>query len=158
MGCLRCPTRVGETAAFGSVNKKIGAPAASQMVLITSTGHENSEYMLSFEIGQRERGFYSRRTESQSDSHPVPYYNVDIVSSCLQNYYSILYIYIYSCGLQLPQFSSEVMEASTVYWMFFLSSVEVISWILMQVMLKKVKKSPIMLDTPAPTEFGTTDL
>ena len=35
--------------------------------------------MLGFEIGQRESGFYSERTESQTEScqHPVPYYNID---------------------------------------------------------------------------------
>ena len=30
-------------------------------------GHEDSEYVLSFEIGQRESGFYSERTNRQSD-------------------------------------------------------------------------------------------
>ena len=37
--------------------------------------------MLSFEIGLRESGFYSERTESQTEScqHPVPYYNIDNV-------------------------------------------------------------------------------
>ena len=31
--------------------------------LFTSAGHENSEYVLGFEIGQQEGGFYSRRTD-----------------------------------------------------------------------------------------------
>ena len=41
--------------------------------------HEDSEYVLGFEIGQRKSGFYSEQTESQTDritesqSHPVPY-------------------------------------------------------------------------------------
>ena len=40
--------------------------------------------MLSFEIGQRESGFYSERTDRQTDritespNHPVPYYYIDI--------------------------------------------------------------------------------
>ena len=35
--------------------------------------------MLSFEIGQRESGFYSERTDRQTESpnHPVPYYHID---------------------------------------------------------------------------------
>ena len=45
--------------------------------------------MLGFEIGQRESGFYSERTESQTDrqtescQHPVPYYNIDSRNSRL---------------------------------------------------------------------------
>ena len=36
--------------------------------------------MLGFEIGQRESGFYSERTESQAESHshPVAYLNIDV--------------------------------------------------------------------------------
>ena len=50
-----------------------------QMVLKLLQGFEDSEYVLSFEIGQREGGFYSARTDTQSESqtdeqtHPVPY-------------------------------------------------------------------------------------
>ena len=33
-------------------------------------GHEDSEYMLSFEIGQRESCFYDGRTDGHT--HPVP--------------------------------------------------------------------------------------
>ena len=42
--------------------------------------------MLSFEIGQRERGLYSERTDRQnhrqteSCQHPVPYYNIDNIT------------------------------------------------------------------------------
>ena len=43
-----------------AVNKIFGAP---QMVLKLLQGHEDSEYVLSFEIGQREDGFYSGRTD-----------------------------------------------------------------------------------------------
>ena len=63
--------------------KKIGVPAAPQVVLSLPQGHEGSEYMLSFEIGQREGGFYSGRTDGQTDTqtdtqkHPVPYSNID---------------------------------------------------------------------------------
>ena len=39
-----------------------GVPAAP-IVLKLPQGHEDSEYVLSFEIGQRESGFYSERTE-----------------------------------------------------------------------------------------------
>ena len=70
-----------ETAAFGSVSlalpsaernkKKIGAPKVPPMVLRLPQGHEDSEYALSFEIGQWESGFYSERTDGQS--HPVRY-------------------------------------------------------------------------------------
>ena len=38
-------------------------------------GHTDSEYGLSFEIGQREGGFYSGRTDLQN--HPVLYSNID---------------------------------------------------------------------------------
>ena len=34
------------------------------MVFKLPQGHEDSEYVLSFEIGQREGGFYSARTDS----------------------------------------------------------------------------------------------
>ena len=38
-------------------------PSLPQLVLKLPWGHENSEYVLSFEIGQRESGFYSGRTD-----------------------------------------------------------------------------------------------
>ena len=69
------------TAAFGAhltsemvliaVKKKFKIPTVPQVVLKLSQGHVNSKYVLSFEIGQREGGFYSGRTDRQS--HPVPY-------------------------------------------------------------------------------------
>ena len=37
------------------------------MVLKLPQDHEDSEYMLKFEIGQREGGFYSTRTDTQTD-------------------------------------------------------------------------------------------
>ena len=37
-----------------------------QMVLKLPQGHEDSEYVFSFEIEQRERGFYSERTDRQN--------------------------------------------------------------------------------------------
>ena len=51
------------------------------MVLKLPHGYEDSEYMLSFEIGQRESGFYSERTDTQTDgqSHPVPYSQYGLV-------------------------------------------------------------------------------
>ena len=45
------------------------------MVLKLPQDHEDSEYVLSFEIGQREGGFYSGRTDTQN--HPVPHSNID---------------------------------------------------------------------------------
>ena len=50
-------------------------PSAPPMVLKLHLCHEDSEYVLGFEIKQRESGFYSERTESQteSQSHPVLY-------------------------------------------------------------------------------------
>ena len=69
--------------------KKNGAPQVSGTSGAPFRGHlqrlkwflkldpcnEDSEYMLDFEIGQRESGFYSERTELQteSQSHSVPY-------------------------------------------------------------------------------------
>ena len=49
MGRLWCP--------------KFWAPAASHSFKKLSQGHEDSEYVLSLEIGQRESGFYSERTD-----------------------------------------------------------------------------------------------
>ena len=52
--------RIRETlAALPSVYKNIRARAAPQMVLKLPHGHEDSEYVLSFEIGQREGGYFS---------------------------------------------------------------------------------------------------
>ena len=67
-----------ETAAFGGVSLALGGSAdfggvsaqykniwratAPQMVLTLPHGHEGSEYVLSYEIGQQEGGFYSGRT------------------------------------------------------------------------------------------------
>ena len=48
--------------------KKIGAPAAPHSLKILPQGHEDFEYMLSFEIGQRESGLYSERTDRQTES------------------------------------------------------------------------------------------
>ena len=55
----------------------------TQNGLKTSEGHEDSEYVLSFEIGQRKGGFYSGRT----DRHTEPPSNAlvyDIVSIILE--------------------------------------------------------------------------
>ena len=41
-------------------------PSAPQMVLKLHLCHEDSEYVLSFEIGQREGGFYRTRTDTPS--------------------------------------------------------------------------------------------
>ena len=38
------------------------------MVLKLPQGHEGSEYVLSFEIGQREGGFNSARTDGETDT------------------------------------------------------------------------------------------
>jgi len=42
---------------------EIEAPAAPRMVLLLPQGHEDSECVLSFEIGQREGGFYNRHID-----------------------------------------------------------------------------------------------
>ena len=53
------------------------------MVLKLPQSHEDSEYVLSFEIGQREGGFYSARTDRHTDrhiegeNHTVTHYNTD---------------------------------------------------------------------------------
>ena len=63
------------SAAFGggeSGMKEFRVPSAPQMVLILRQGHEGSEYVLSFEIGQRESGFYSARTDTQNHKHTEP--------------------------------------------------------------------------------------
>ena len=60
-----------ESAAFGSVSKTLNffcVPILTQMVLELPLYHEGSEYVLSFEIGQRQGGFYSRRTDTPSTS------------------------------------------------------------------------------------------
>ena len=57
--------------AFGGGKKKIGAPLAPQIDLNLPQGHEDSEYVLSFEIEQQEGGFYSARPDTQN--HPLPY-------------------------------------------------------------------------------------
>ena len=38
------------------------------MVLKLPQGHEGSKYVLSFEIGQREGGFYSEQTDTRTDT------------------------------------------------------------------------------------------
>ena len=42
------------------------------MGLILPQGHEDSKFVLSFEIEQREGDFYSERTESQTDRVTEP--------------------------------------------------------------------------------------
>ena len=46
------------------------------MVLKLPQGHEDSEYVPIFEIGQRKGGFYSERTESQTDRVTEPFSTV----------------------------------------------------------------------------------
>ena len=41
------------------------------MVLKLPQGHEDSEYVLSFEIGQREGGFYSARTDTHRQTDRI---------------------------------------------------------------------------------------
>ena len=58
----------------GQKKKEIGAPSAPQNLnaLKLPLGHEDSEYMLSFEIGQREGGFYSAKIDTQTDRITEP--------------------------------------------------------------------------------------
>ena len=44
--------------------------------------HEDSKYVLGFEIGQRESGFYNERTESQTD---VPSSTVLVYRFCMKH-------------------------------------------------------------------------
>ena len=43
------------------------APTVLQMILKLPQGHEDSEYVLTFEMGQREGSFYSRRTDIHTE-------------------------------------------------------------------------------------------
>ena len=43
-------------------------PSMPQMVLKLLLCHEDSEYVLSFEIGQREGGFYSAQTDRHTET------------------------------------------------------------------------------------------
>ena len=56
----------GKLAAFLLKKKQFGAPMAPQMVLKLPQSHEDSEHVLSFEIGQREGGFCKTRTDPPS--------------------------------------------------------------------------------------------
>jgi len=80
------PESILETAAFGdgkrkeekkigAKKKKIGTTSVPHSFKDFPQGHEDSEYELSFEIGQWESGFYSERTDriTKSPNHPVPY-------------------------------------------------------------------------------------
>ena len=54
-------------AAFGGgekINKKLGC---LWLPLLLPQGHEDSEYVLSFEIGFREGSFYSAQTDRQTE-------------------------------------------------------------------------------------------
>ena len=50
-------------------------------------GYEDSDYVLSFEIGQREGGFYSTRTDTQTDRR------TDTPSTVFV--YRYIYMYVY---------------------------------------------------------------
>ena len=63
----------------GKKIKKVVAPSAPQMVLNLPQGHEDSEYVLSFKIGQRKSDFYSGRTDRQS--YPVRYFSIYILET-----------------------------------------------------------------------------
>ena len=60
--------------------KSFGAPPAPQIILNIPQSHEDSEYVLSFEIGQREGGFYSGRTDTQTETqnHRTTQYRISI--------------------------------------------------------------------------------
>ena len=49
------------------------------MVLKHPQCHGGSEYVLSFEIGQWEGGFYSERTNTHTHPHTLGNYNIDIL-------------------------------------------------------------------------------
>ena len=85
----RFPRPPGECRLRGCSKKKIGAPAAAQMVLNLPQGPEDSEYVLSFEIGQREGGFYSARTDTPST---VLVYRYDLLN--WSTYFDCMYIFL----------------------------------------------------------------
>ena len=62
-------------AAFSGDKKKMGHHRRPKWFYILDPCHEGYEYVLGFEIEQRESGFYSERTESPTESqrHPLPY-------------------------------------------------------------------------------------
>ena len=57
---------------FSGGKEKIGPPSAPQIVLRLPQGHEDSEYVLSFEIGQREVISIAHE-QTGGQNHPVPY-------------------------------------------------------------------------------------
>ena len=67
----------------GKIHGPIGTPSLPKMVLNLPQGYDDSEYVLSFEIGQRESGFYRTQTDGRTDrktdgqTHSVPYSNID---------------------------------------------------------------------------------
>ena len=60
--------------------------SAPQVILKIPRGHENSEYALSFEIGQRESGFYSEQTDRIAETSST----VLVYSRSLAHYNSLL--------------------------------------------------------------------
>ena len=67
------------------------------MVLRLPQGHEGSEYVLSFEIGQREGGFYSTRTDTPTDRHTEPPSSALVYRLC--NIYFLHYFLRINCSL-----------------------------------------------------------
>ena len=59
----------GETAPSAAVKQKKNLGRLQRPIVLKELplGHVDSNYVLSFEIGQRESGFYSERTESQTE-------------------------------------------------------------------------------------------
>ena len=53
--------------------KRFGVPSAPQIFLNLPRCHEDSEYVLSFEIGQWEVSFYSGRTDTQTATPSIPH-------------------------------------------------------------------------------------
>ena len=71
---LRCPKNFfGAPTAPQLWIAPLGAPSSLQVVLKLPRGHEDSEYVLSFKIGQREGGFYSARTDTESPNSALVY-------------------------------------------------------------------------------------
>ena len=68
--CFLRPSAVPPSMAVRKIlTKNNGVPMALQMVLRLPQGHQDSEYVLGFPIGQREGGFYNVRTDTQMDRH-----------------------------------------------------------------------------------------
>ena len=76
-------------------------------------GHADSEYVLSFEIGQRESGFYSERTELQTDRITEPSSTI-LVYRCNGSLINLFYLnplnsYTFSRAIKVEEINSRAL-------------------------------------------------